>query len=96
MNDDFVLYVVEDASTGDPVGMWLHRYDPDAFDGRGQIVFTPLKSEAQRFPSMIEAMACWKQPSTRVPLRDDGKPNRPLTAFTVIPHAITTDPPIVP
>jgi hypothetical protein len=29
-------------------------------------------------------MQCWQQTSTRTPLRPDGKPNRPLSLFSVL------------
>jgi hypothetical protein len=32
---------------------------------------------------MGEWLDLWQRPSTEVPLRPDGRPNRPLTAFTV-------------
>ena len=36
-----------------------------------------------RFVSIAEAMEYWRTVSTTVPFRPDGKPNRPLTAYTV-------------
>jgi hypothetical protein len=36
-----------------------------------------------RFADLAAAVACWKRQSTVRPLRPDGKPNRPLTAFTI-------------
>lgn len=65
------------------VKQWLQSYDPDAFDGDGGFTFTRHKEHALLFPSMLEALATVKRQSTRRPLRDDGEPNRPLTAFTV-------------
>ena len=65
----------------------LDRYvvacDVDARDGRGVLVDTPDQARATVFPSAFDALEYWKRQSTRRPLRDDGKPNRPLTAFTV-------------
>jgi len=66
-----------------PVGQWLKSYDPEAFKGRGTAEWTDNPSEAMRFPSAIEAMRCWQQTSRTRPLRGDGKPNRPLTAFSI-------------
>lgn len=50
--------------------------------GRGETVFTDRIHEALTFLSPMEAMQFWQQQSLAVPLRPDGKPNRPLTAFT--------------
>ena len=36
-----------------------------------------------KFADMSEAFECWKRQSTVCPLRADGKPNRPLTAFSI-------------
>jgi hypothetical protein len=62
---------------------YVRQFDPDAHDGRGDLITTRDKSKALKFPSMREAMALWKQQSKVQPLRGDGRPNRPLTAFTV-------------
>lgn len=64
-------------------GYWLMSYDPDADDGVGRVIGTTRREEAMRFPNMGAAMALWKKTSSVRPLRPDGKPNRPLTAFTV-------------
>ena len=44
--------------------------------------FTRTIERAQHF-ELSEALALYRTQSVRCPLRDDGKPNRPLTAFTV-------------
>ncbi len=75
-------------------GQYLVEYDPErdgvAPDGTpmlAYIVTTPDIAKAKRFASKIEAFECWRQISKRDPyggrLAPDGKPNRPLTAFTV-------------
>jgi hypothetical protein len=48
---------------------------PGAFVGD---VVDPL-----RFDDFLAAMECWKMPSRVRPLRPDGKPNRPLTVYTI-------------
>jgi len=73
-------------------GAYLKVYDPDANKGQGLVVLTLNVREALRFASCSEAMACWAMPSTITPKRLDGKPNRPLTAFTVEPIEIKEDP----
>ena len=62
---------------------WLLAFDADGDGGRGKIAFTTDLAEAMRFDSLRALMACWKTQSTVIPLRPDGKPNRPLTAFTI-------------
>jgi hypothetical protein len=65
------------------IGQYLLKFDPDAFGGRGLVDWTPDKARAIRFASMEEAAVCWRRQSARVPLRDDGRPNRPLTAYSI-------------
>jgi hypothetical protein len=71
-------------------GQWVVEYDP----GRGGIepgtgtpmlchlVTTPLIAEAARYDA-VEAVKVWLAVDPEHPVRPDGKPNRPLTAFTV-------------
>jgi len=65
------------------VGTWLKSYDPEAYDGRGDVQATTNRDEAMRFDSLQEAHELWKRQPKARPLRDDGKPNRPLSAFTI-------------
>ena len=66
-------------------GQYLMRFDVAAHDGRVQtpIPVWPDTSEAAVFDDVEAALEYWRTPSTVVPLRGDGMPNRPLTAFTV-------------
>jgi hypothetical protein len=57
--------------------------DVDANDGYGYIGFSMNKPDAKQFDDFGEALAYWKRQSTVRPLRADGKPNRPLSAYTV-------------
>lgn len=68
---------------GPMTGMYLRSIDVDAFDGRGDALFTPDKDRAMRFADLAEAFECWKRQSKVRPLRADGKPNRPLSAFSI-------------
>lgn len=77
------LYAYAHAGTGEAVNAWVKSYDPDAFDGRGDAAFTSDPDEALRFEHAGEALEFWKQTSVVRPVRPDGRPNRPLTAFTV-------------
>ena len=68
----------------DPLsGTWLKSFDPNARNGRGLIVGTTDRNEAHRFEDAGAAMECWRQVSTTHPTRLDGRPNRPLTAYTI-------------
>ena len=65
-------------------GTYLKSYDPDARGGRGEIQATHDPNNALKFGGKSEAMMLWKKPSKVHPIRlSDGKPNRPLTAWTV-------------
>jgi hypothetical protein len=66
-----------------PAGSFLKAYDPEAMDGYGLASWTGDKAEALVFGSFGEAFDAWRAIPASRPLRPDGKPNRPLTAFTV-------------
>jgi hypothetical protein len=63
---------------------WLRTFDHEAFDGRGHGEFTEDPERAMLFATSADAMRFWQRQSTVKPLRPDGKPNRPLTALTVV------------
>ena len=69
-------------------GTYLESYDPDAHDGMGAIVWTSDITKAMRFASFVAVMAAWQTTSTVNPVRDDGRPNRPLTAFNIEPRPV--------
>jgi cation diffusion facilitator CzcD-associated flavoprotein CzcO len=72
------------AGLPDPnAGRFLQDFDADANDGMGRIVTTEDQTEALRFPNLEVALATWKRQSRIRPLRDDGLPNLPLSAYTV-------------
>lgn len=63
------------------VGLYIKGFDPDYRFPIGRVITTKDPAEAMRFESAPAALAYWSQ---RVGgIRPDGKPNRPLTAFTV-------------
>lgn len=62
--------------------LWLESFE-DSPDGRGRAVITPHRERAMVFDSFAQAFDYWRQESKFQPLRSDGKPNRPLTAYTV-------------
>jgi hypothetical protein len=61
---------------------YLKSYDIEAHGGRGEVLTTYDINKALRFDSQAAAMLAWKTQSKVQPLRDDGRPNRPLTAFS--------------
>jgi hypothetical protein len=88
MADQWVLRIV-----GSPVelwfnpedttdGLWIIDYDPDGYEGCGDWTHTKDRRRARRFPSAAAVLDYYRQQSTVLPLRPDGKPNRPLTMFT--------------
>jgi hypothetical protein len=64
-------------------GKYLRAMDFEGRGGRGTIGVTPNLDEAMKFEDAGVAMQYWRTRSKTVPTRPDGKPNRPLTAFTV-------------
>lgn len=64
-------------------GEWVESYDPNAMDGLGALTSTADPTAAISFTHPQHAWAYWRQQSTTHPLRHDGPPNRPLTAYTV-------------
>lgn len=66
-------------------GAYVLSFDANARGGRGELRVTRDRGRAMTFPSDKEAMAFWRQQSRVMPLRPyDGKPNRPLTAYSVM------------
>jgi hypothetical protein len=77
-------YVIRDVTTEE----YLASFDPDVREPgvdypTGYAEWTSVPGEAMTFPTHAEALIFWKTQSTATPLRPDGKPNRPLTAFSI-------------
>lgn len=68
---------------GGPIGQFLMGFDVDANQGRGSDSWCFSARGAMHFPDAAAAMAAWKTQSTRFPTRTDGRPNRPLTAYSI-------------
>jgi hypothetical protein len=73
---------------GRSVGAWVQSYDPDGGDlavsyPTGFVTLTQDPEQAITFETFEAASEFWRQASSRTPERPDGKPNRPLTAYTV-------------
>lgn len=68
---------------------WVVSMDPDVSDTdpptypTGFLVTTSDPAEALLFPSFRQAANYWMKQSAAVPLRPDGQPNRPMTAYSV-------------
>jgi hypothetical protein len=86
MKGPVVIQIVElVAGGGGPglAGQYVDSYTPDGHEGRGDLVLTPHRQAAKRYPDAAAAWAEWKRVSATHPTRPDGKPNRPMTAFTI-------------
>ena len=80
-----VLISLADGRTdGVAVGAYLASYDPEGDDGNGITTWTHDPAQAMTFPTGEAATACYRAVPLNRPLRPDGKPNRPLTRFTVV------------
>ena len=64
-------------------GRYVAEYTPDGHKGVGRLLSTADILEAKRYADAVEAMGAWKAVSNTHPIRLDGKPNRPLSAYTV-------------
>jgi len=88
-NDDLSkCYLMRVVAPPELAGQYLKRFDLNKHaPGRpyptGTAEFSSDPSEALRFACPQAALTAWRAQSTAVPLRPDGKPNRPLTAFTM-------------
>jgi hypothetical protein len=84
---------LEEAS---PLGQYVKTYDPDAAEGQGFATGTANIREALHFTDTAAALAFWRQPSKVAPTRPDGRPNRPLTAFSVEMVTVPPEPKPIP
>ena len=65
-------------------GELLKSFDPEAHDGRGEATFTNDKTKAMIFDDITDAYRLIFTIPTKRPRREDGKPNMPLRAFTLL------------
>jgi hypothetical protein len=87
MTEGYVILLVGLAN-GQPSefdGQYVVEYDPTYVEPGvpyygGKLVTTPDLAKAKRFTDAIEATKLWR---ASYGTRPDGKPNRPLTAYTV-------------
>lgn len=66
-----------------PEPEYLKEFDINFKDGAGAASTTVDPKEAMVFESLAAAVALWKSVSPLKPVRKDGRPNRPLTTFSV-------------
>ncbi|MBU6232519.1 hypothetical protein KGP36_07855 [Patescibacteria group bacterium] len=82
----YAIKIVEcpDGSQNESCGKFLMDCDFEAREGRGEIGVCENIFDAMHFDSLLHAVSYWRTQSTTVPRRPtDGKPNRPLTAYSV-------------
>lgn len=63
-------------------GWYLRSFDFEAYEGRGDAVFTKSQRHAMRFDDLQAALDFRNRQPECCPLRPDGLPNRPMTATT--------------
>lgn len=78
-----VIWVYRNEPTGEVISAWLKDFDFDAGGGAGFLTATPNRDEAKVFEDVAALHAYYTTQSTVLPLRPDGKPNRPLSGFTI-------------
>lgn len=61
----------------------LATWDVNGHDGLGSFTITENPWEALGWPSLDIAREAYREQSHVKPMRADGKPNRPMTVFTV-------------
>ncbi len=89
-----VVVMLVGLATGEPSpydGQYLTSYDPSrpGQDASGRPMLCILETcdaerHARRFPSVTEAHEYVYRVSESSPVRLDGKPNRPLSAYTIM------------
>lgn len=73
---------------GFPTPCYIAEYDLDYAGGKGRARLTGDVGDALVFDSSVEVLEAWRAVSKSMPVRDDGKPNRPLTAYTITPEEV--------
>lgn len=88
----YILDAVGPSLDGSPFSPgWLKYFSADDHDGLGAIEVTSNPDEALEFETGHAALELWGTQSTIRPLRPDGKPNRPMTAFSVAIQEVTNE-----
>ena len=65
-------------------GEYLKRYDP-GYGPPGECLLDTVKDprHAKKYPDVLKLLEEWNRVDPRQPVRADGLPNKPLTAFSV-------------
>lgn len=74
---------LESGVADDFVGLYLKSYDPEAYEGRGDATWTNDPTDAFHFESLAELLDVWHTVPESRPVRDDGRPNKPLTSVNI-------------
>ena len=74
------IFIIMDALGQTEVNAWLQAYDILTDE---HPAVTPNPELAKRFEMLSDALDFWKQVSPLHPTRLDGRPNRPLTVWSV-------------
>jgi hypothetical protein len=79
---EYVMVIVHRADGGPTpqAGQYVKSFTPGGPGNRGYLVTTPDQAEAMRFATPLALHTFWRQAHG---VRPDGKPNRPLTAYTI-------------
>lgn len=73
----------EGGAGAEAAGQYVRSYDPNGYGGRGRLTLTRDVRQARQWLSVGTAMATAQAQSRTHPLRPDGKPNCPLSAYTL-------------
>lgn len=80
----YVIRILGSNQHGAPsVPTFLESFDIEAHDGRGTADATGDVEKAYQFATAGAALEAWRAVPESRPTRDDGRPNRPLSAFTI-------------
>jgi len=82
----FVMKIIGSPVPGLPcpeAGKYVQYMDFEGMEGFGILHATPDLHRAKVFPSLTEALHYYRIVPKCHPLRSDGQPNRPLTAYTI-------------
>jgi len=77
---------VQGLPNGEPTawdGEYVKDFDFEYLDGRGLLTSTPDVKEAMVFENAEKAIEFWRTQPKCKPMRNDGRPNRPLTATNI-------------
>ena len=85
MNDPHLMRIVDAPGAPQWNGFFLAAFDLDTQPG-GSFLFTMDPKAAMQFEGLTGVLTAWRTVSTKWPVRpNDGKPNRPMTIFSIEP-----------